>query len=205
MPDLSVGSFCEALSLACDNCVSWGFIWREFGELREFGSQIILMSSVNTPRWHNDFVMRQDHLETAVDIHRRCASAAPTPDMAISRWVKSKQPDATFLDKWIDLRIALEALFLPDDAKGEKSFRLAITGARYLGRDMTERQEYRRQLSKVYDRASKAIHASDVESSEQNKSLLAAGQDLCRKGILKRLEQDEAPDWDAFLLEDGTR
>ncbi len=204
LPDLSVNSFCEALSLACDNCVRWGLIWREFGELREFDDQIVLMSPVNAPRWNNDFVMRQDHLETAVEIHKRCASKAPTPTMAISRWVKSKRPDATFLDKCIDLRIALEALFLPDDPQGEKSFRLAITGARYLGRHLTERKEYRQQLSKIYNLASKAIHAAAIESSEKNKNTLTAGQNLCRQGILKRLEQDERPDWDTFLLKDSS-
>lgn len=204
LPDLSVNSFCEALALACDNCVRWGFIWREFGELREFDSRFVLMSPVNTPRGNNDFVMCQDHLEAAVDIHKRCASQVPAPAMAISRWVKSKRPDATFSDKCIDLRIALEALFLLHDPRGEKSFRLAITGARYLGRNLTERQEYRKQLSEIYDLASKAIHAVEIECSEKNKSALTAGQNLCRRGILKRLEQDERQNWNAFLLEDNS-
>ena len=122
LPGLTVDTFCEALSLACDNCVQWTCIWREIGEHWAFANGAIFVSSVSASRLCDEFVLRQKHLDTARKIHeRRHAPDAPPLNMAISRWVKSKRSDADFQDKCIELRVALEALFLPINSFGESN------------------------------------------------------------------------------------
>ena len=201
IPGLTVDTFCEALSLACDSCVQWTCIWWDIGELWAFDDGAVSLSSVSASRLWDDVVLRKKHLDAARIIHnRRHALDAPPLNIAISRWVKSKQPDADFPDKCIELRIALEALFLPVNSRGNKRSRLATAGARYLSRDLAEQQTYRKQLTGFYDLASKAIHASRIEVEEDNENILAAGQALCRRGIMKMLAQTKVPDWDSFLL-----
>ena len=104
---------------------------------------------------------------------------------------------------FIDLRIALEAIFLKE-ITGEKNqemrFRLALNGAWYLGNGLEERQTIRKTLRAVYDKASTAVHEGYVEVSKDNRELLADGQRLCRSGILKLLKEGSPDDWGKLIL-----
>ena len=93
-------------------------------------------------------------------------------------------------DNHFELRIALEALYLPDSDR-EMSFRLATRGAWHLGADSSERRKHQRTLKDAYDRGSEAVHTGAIKGTEANRQLLTAAQELCRKGILKRMEQAE--------------
>ena len=124
-------------------------------------------------------------------------------DLAISRWMRSKRPDASLSDQFIELRIALEVLYLGGSV-GELRFRLATHGAWHLGADFSERREYQQTLRDAYDLASKAVHAGDVENTRENRQLLTDAQDLCRKGILKWLYESEEPNWNEMILGQGT-
>ena len=53
---------------------------------------------------------------------------------AIGRWVKSKRREASLEDRFIDLRIALEALYLDGDRERYKSRRIANRGGMVCGR-----------------------------------------------------------------------
>ena len=55
-------------------------------------------------------------------------------------------------------------------------------------------------LRDAYHLGSKAVHASRFESSEETRKLLTDAQELCRKGILKRLDEDERPNWNELIL-----
>ena len=55
---------------------------------------------------------------------------------AISRWAKSKDTDQNFADKFIDLRIALESLYPNRGNNADLSFRLALSGAWHLGKNL---------------------------------------------------------------------
>ena len=118
--------------------------------------------------------------------------------IAISRWCKSKETFRTLMDQFIDLRIALEALYLKD-FKGEHSqemkFRLALFGAWHLGSNFQERGTIRRTLRKAYDVASSAVHGGELKFTESNRNLLSEGQQLCRRGILKLLEEEPPDEW----------
>ena len=109
--------------------------------------------------------------------------------LAIERWSRSKRSMSSLEDSFIDLRIALEALFLKDftnEYSQEMRFRLALFGAWYLGTDFQERMTIRKTLRDAYDRASGVVHAGelkgDKESHEVDRELLSSAQDLCRRG-----------------------
>ena len=103
------------------------------------------------------------------------------------------------MDKFIDLRIALEALYL-ERLEGEMGFRLATYGAWHLGRSLAERREYRAVLRKAYQVSSKAVHSGELSNTEQTRDLLAQAQDLCRRGILRRLGEKQKPKWENIIL-----
>ena len=66
-----------------------------------------------------------------------------------------------------------------------------------------QRREYRETLRKVYDDSSRAVHGGKLKHAAKNQELVSGGQDICRKGILKRLEEPEKPKWEELILGPG--
>ena len=205
--DLSLDALCEALSLACDSHVSWRVYWFECDSINEFNALGGYLGG--RPRTFDIFShsstkkMSQQHLEyarTVLDkrLAKENAGRRRDLDLAIRRWMGSKG-SKDFADQLIELRIALEALYLPG-TRNEIRFHLATRGAWHLGADFNERRKYQEILRDVYDLGSKAVHASGVKSSNQDRKLLAEAQDLCRKGILKRLDEAGEPNWNELIL-----
>ncbi len=200
-----LAALCEALSLVCNCQVSPMLQWADCSEeVRAFG--LVLGSSWSASAQDTFFPagnerMLEEHLKDIRNLLvMRLASEGGRKglDLAIRRWMGSKGR-TNYEDQFIDLRIALEALYLPG-TDSELGFRLATRGAWHLGASYEERRKYQKILRDAYDRGSKAVHASGVESSEENRKLLADAQDLCRKGILKRLDEDEEPNWNELIL-----
>ena len=200
----SLDKFCESLSLACNGCIRYKQFWRDYGELNAFsdpsskgGMPMKLISDKGI-----EIPLSQEHLELAWDIHRRRNSTNEKQGLstAISRWVNSKRPESDLADQFIDLRIALEALYLKRNHKGGMSFRLAVHGALHLSADINERRKYYKNFSDAYSRASKAVHEGILKNTPENRKLLATAQDLCRDGILKKLKGEEEPNWDDMIL-----
>ncbi len=123
---------------------------------------------------------------------------------AISRWMKSRDRRQNLADQFIDLRIALETLYLQDFTndkyRQEMRFRLALYGAWHLGDDLNDRRKIRKQLLAAYDSASTAVHVGAVEHEPANTGKLSEGQKLCRQGIQKFLKKDVPPDWTGLIL-----
>ena len=133
--------------------------------------------------------------------------------VAVSRWCKSKEAFRTLADQFIDLRVALEALYLKNfDSKyrGEMRFRLALYGAWYVGSDFAERKAIRKTLLDAYDMGSRAVHGDSLSSNERDRArwsrdraLLSESQMHCRRGILKFLEVGVQQPWDDIILGAG--
>lgn len=200
----SLDTFCEALSLSANHYVSWTLSWIDCEELLLFnpginaGARYRYEESVSRTR------LTQEMLEMAHALLKRRDSRMGEQrrvDLAIQRWMNSKKR-STLADQFIELRIALEALFL-DDSRDEKRFRLATNGAWYLGANYDQRSEYRRTLRDAYDLGSDAVHAGEVAGSAQNRESLEKAQNLCREGILTRLYESENPDWNQLILGKG--
>ena len=118
--------------------------------------------------------------------------------MAIRRWMNSKRPESSLADRFIELRIALEALYLDGKSNTEMAFRLATHGALYAGGTIEERRRNHETLRKAYNQSSRAVHAGTLKDSSEN--VLKKAQELCREGIIKRLREGDVPDWSDMIL-----
>ena len=204
--DDSLDAFCESLSLACNHCVRSNWVWNDYGDLTGFSfgpMRGVILKYVGD--LGNKLPLQQRDLKCAWDIHCKRFSDKQREQRlgtAITRWVRSKQPESELglLDSFIDLRIALEALYL-DSGSGENRFRLATRGAWHLGATSSQRQEYYDTLYDTYNVASRIVHAGNFKTSQSNRDLLAAAQDVCREGILKRLREKRVPKWDEVVLD----
>ena len=202
IPDLFIDRFCESMALACGEYVDWRLSWIDHGDLEAFSRGYRAHST--KPTWGaRSTTFAQRDLERAREIHRARHTSGSTKtrkalDLAIRRWLKSKQaledPDAL-----IELRIALEALY-GEGTMNEKTFRVSTYGAWHLGRTVTERREVRETLRKAYADASQAIHAGSCKHTTRDKQLLPTAQKYCWRGILKRLEESEEPEWDELIV-----
>ena len=123
--------------------------------------------------------------------------------IAATRLIKSKDSSQGLVDQFVDLRMALEALFLrdfTDEHSQEMRFRLSLVGAWFLGRDYEDRRRIRKVLRHAYDRASAAVHTGDIASTDDNHALLQDAQSLCRDGIFKLLRDGPPDDWGNLVL-----
>ncbi len=117
----------------------------------------------------------------------------------IQRWRRSKAA-SNGVDLAIDLRIALESLFLDNGNRAELSFRLALRAAWYLGAEGDERTKIFEAIRDAYDIASKAVHTGEGYDYEIPVNL-AVAQDICRMSILRRIDEGgKPPDWKRVVL-----
>ena len=111
------------------------------------------------------------------------------------------RPSLAIVDRLIELRIALEALYLKDFAN-EKSqemrFRLALIGAWHLGETYAKRQQIRNVLRDAYDKASGAVHTGKAPVGAD--AALMKARKLCREGILKLFREGPPADWGNLIL-----
>ena len=210
---------CEALSLHANRHVSLSVFWNDYPDAAGF-------SSANPVCWwrSGDRMEPIDTKHLSID-STGAATATPRDDAAHSlnpdellrllealrhahrklriaahRWRRSRIRGASPEDAYIDLRIALEALYLKDFAdehSQEMRFRLALFGAWHLADSPDERRSVRKTLRDAYDDASKAVHLGEIPDGGRN---LASAQDLCRRGIIKLLLEGPPPDWGDLLL-----
>ena len=230
LPSADVEAVCQALALTLNADVEVGVFWNDYQEVEAFVNSNVAIhwtgeSGYYSTREHVGQSVREDpvsgvltvtdttQLTSEVDeqqlrgilgvLANRSSGRVRT---AISRWMKSKRPRgdlANLTDSFIDLRIALESMFLQDFLGGrsqEMRLRLALVGAWYLGTNLAERKEISDALRKAYDRASEAVHGGDLDSTQENRELLVLGQDLCREGILKFLNEGPPPNWRDLIL-----
>ncbi|MYB60260.1 MAG: hypothetical protein F4X69_02645 [Gemmatimonadetes bacterium] len=189
----------EVLSIAYDQHVSWTHIWRDVGDIRAFHQSGGGYESRPFTQLGNAAInLEQQHLELARDLdvqrHARMENGR-SPEIAISRWIRSKRHGTTLTDRFIDLRIAFESLYLPNKSRNELRFRLALFGAWHLGADFEERRQYFKLLKKTYDLGSVAVHTGHVDDTPETQKNLYDAQCACRKAILNRLRENEEPTW----------
>ena len=199
IPGLSFDSFCESMSLACNGYVDWQITWRDYGELGAFYRCQTGVSYKDRSSTYKTVGCSQERLNKAREIHLvRYTKKKKNLDLAIHRWIRSKRSGADS-DKLIELRIALEALY-EIGGLNEKGFRIATYAAWHLGDDFEARRTCSETLRKVYDDSSRAVHAGKLKHTAKDEELVSRGQDFCRMGILKSLEEIEKPNWNELIL-----
>ena len=218
---------CQTLSLLTDSLVEVGFYWNDYQHLenvfpssgssiwsgshrgletqtrpgrrlnRDFATGVVTLSI-------DDWAVQELNEPIACDTLQTLAKPSfNSVRTATSRWMKSKGSWDGLVDQFVDLRMALEALYLRDFANEysqEMRFRLALFGAWFLGNDFQDRQRIRKTLRDAYDRASGAVHTGDVDPTAENRTLLVEAQSLCRQGILKLLNEGFPADWGDLIL-----
>ena len=59
---------------------------------------------------------------------------------------------------------------------------------------------FRETLHKVYSDSSSAVHGGKLKYAAKDPKLVFSALDICRNGILKRLEETERPKWGEMIL-----
>ena len=212
-----VSTLCQALSLGSNSYVDLGFLWHDYQELEAFsltdnssvswsplGARVKKRTfpfsastshstgvTMLSPRGERP-VLDLQPARISQDLNRLQGKNFNKIRLVITRWIMSKDYEKDLVDKFIDLRIALESLYLQDflnEHSQEMRFRLALFGAWHLGVDFEERKKIRRKLRDAYDTASGAVHGGDLKKTLEIQELLSDAQDLCRRGILKMLTE----------------
>ena len=203
IPGFSIDTFCEALSLSCNHSIrcksSWGFYGdlQQFNRITSWNRQFAYVPHQwNEAHLSNSELSQARKLLTLIDAKKQTRRGLGT---AIHRWINSKSEETMFVDRFIEIRIALESLYLREHI-GEMRFRLAMIGAWHLGKTPGERRDYYDLLRKAYHLSSKAVHAGEIKDTEPNRKLLARTQDVCRQGILECLSETAEPNWEDLIL-----
>ena len=237
---------CQALALEADAFTEVAFSWPDFGDhLSVFGpggGQHVWSTAQARLRpapFRNHSVVAdyatgvttlafEDAPEIRVDGERLGAvltALAESPSgslqIAASRWLRSRDTSPPLEDQFIDLRIAMESLYLHDfknEHSQEMGFRLALFGAWHLGADLEERRALRKTLRDAYGAASRAVHSGDIDSERKarrkkrenparqwrkNQKLLSEAQDIVRRGLLAMIADGPPPDWGDLVLGAG--
>lgn len=216
--NFDVDLICQALSLECDVCVGTGVGWNDYSDLspliggrstwrfgEELGRPAGSLSftsdpSVTTIQLPDGSV--QDPSEDAIKhLLKQLKGAEDRTRVAVDRWKKSRRRDATLTNRFIDLRIALESLFLPQPPDQQLRFRLATNGAWLVGRDGADRRKAWHTLGNAYIEASKAVHRGTVKQNDDTEKLLANAQTICRRGIRRVLRDGPVRDWNGLILD----
>ena len=221
---VSLNTFFLALSLICNRQVGLAWSWIDYGEAGSFADPEA-DSSMLGPGMATELLAKGYTRSLTTGVTQLSSYEPPTPNLcenglrrawdlqkelqrridsdqrfqtAVTRWAKAASPGVLDPDRVIDLRIALESLYI-SSSEGELGFRLSITGARHLGTSLVERKAIRKTLVDFYRLASRVIHGTPL-SSNTDVSLVDAATKLCRDGILKIVEGRNQPDWTDFLL-----
>ena len=226
LPGVTVERFLTALSLVSNRGVGIASGWNDYGDAAAFatgspsglsgpgpmelrmlsrGSTYDIETSVTELREFRPPLANLDAnslrraWELVEELDRRM-DANSRFRIAVRRWEQSVSRSASREDRFIDLRIALESLYLDSNA-GELSFRLSTTCARHLGTSLDERRDIYDTLRSFYGRSSNVIHGTEVGTAKgRDLELLKRAGELCRDGILKIVETKDQPEWSDLLL-----
>ena len=144
----------------------------------------------------------EETIQLATDLYWARKNLSPKTaarlDIAIDRWLRSYE-DIRLVDKFIDLGIALESLYL-GGVREELSFRLALHAAWHLGPNVAERQRLMRDFRKFYNSRSSAVHSGSVKDTKTTRDVLSRAQEFCRWAIVDIISRKRFPDWNELVL-----
>lgn len=203
--DNMIEDLCQAMAMTMGEPVSWSFQWKNYHADGIFFAELPgpKERSIRT-RKECPFPTEKD-VGTALNFYKQRQEAEgkiSNLKYAIERLCRSQQA-STLEDQAIELRIALETLFLSGvGGSGELNFRLALHAARYIGTDGADRKKWFKVARDAYYLGSKAVHGSSLDPAEEehNRKTITEGQQLCIEGIKKRVKEQRNPDWKEVIL-----
>ena len=122
---------------------------------------------------------------------------------ALDRWTRSLQGDIA--NRFIDLRIALEALYAPDGGSGEVSYRLQTRCARHMATAFDERMAIASDVKDFYNTASRFAHGdlvvpADKPPEPKHLRQLERAKQICREALIKIVKENKGQDIDVNLI-----
>ena len=196
------------LALACDSPVSPSCAWSRFRtNVQSFvpwsrltANQVVLYGS-GTGFAPRSPILTDETLAQAIRLAHKVYDygLGDKTRTALARWTKSMQ--GHFADQFIDLRIALEALYAPDGGAGEISYRLQTRCARYMADSFDDRLAIAREVKDFYNTASGFAHGSlvvrdDRPPKPKHQQQLERARQICRDTIIKIIEDNTGEDID---------
>ena len=207
--DFHVGRFCEALSLAVGGgmTIQSPAHWLHLDDdhICKVGFAMTDAPAMSSRQQRDSRLINasDETVEFATNLYwaRKSLSrkTAARLDIAIARWLRSYE-DMRLVDKFIDLGIALESLYL-GGIRNELGFRLALHAAWHLGTNAAERERLMRDFRKVYGLRSSAVHSGSVEDTKATRDVLSRAQEFCRWAIVDIISRKRFPDWNELVLE----
>ena len=208
--DFHVGQYCEALSLAVGGgmTIQSPAHWRHLDDdhICKVGFAITDAPAMSSRQQRDSRLVNatDETVEFATNLYwaRKNLSreTAARLNVTIDRWTKSYE-DMRIVDKFIDLGIALESLYL-GGIGNELGFRFALHAAWHLGANVSEREGLMRDFRKVYDLRSRAVHSGSVEDTKTARDVLSRAQECCRWAIINIIFRGRFPDWNKMVLGD---
>ena len=196
------------LSLACDSPVSpscaWSRIARDVQSFVPWARSIpnhVVLYGGNLGFHPQSPTLTAEVLGRAIDLAGMVAEhgLGSKTRTALARWNKSMR--GHFADQFIDLRIALEALYAPDGGAGEISFRLQTRCARHMAESFDDRINIVRDVKDFYNTASGFAHGSlavpdDSPLKPKHQQQLSRAREICRDSLIKIIELNRGQDID---------
>ena len=209
--------FCQALSLACNSGVkparSWKFVAKD--KLLNINPTNSFWSSLPPGPFGDRVKVGEAQINDAKCLYETLVnSTSNTPtyiaeklQIPIDRWIKSKI-NKDPVDKMIDLGTAFESLFLPSNVVDQLAFQFRLRASWHLGKDKADREKLMDEFKAIYTLRSKAVHNGELPPnikirkgvSVPTSEFIPKAQDLCRRSIIKILEDREFPDWKSLVL-----
>lgn len=209
----------EALALVCDSPVRHTATWRYIREDEISKVGFVGFSQEFHETANADFTSISKRMDYKADssnideamraysVRRSLDGKVKEPlQVVIDRWMSSKV-DRDEVHKAIDIGVALESLYTRG-ISDELRFRMSAGGAWHLGQTRDDRKELRGILLAIYNVRNKAVHQGKLPSTVNDggggrvppNSLISSGQDLCRRAILKVIEDGVLPETDELIL-----
>ena len=220
-PPITLKAIREALSLEADTFVDDGIVWNDYGQLSALSEQeqygtgdpgrlphrtgrtSSVSTGVSTIKLSSSGI-RELAEESLGRTLRALERADNRTRVAVSRWKMAKNTHRSLTDRFIDLRVAMESLFLPQKPDQELKFRLAVSGAWLVGKNAGDRRRVWDTLRRAYELASTAVHGGDVKGKKKDgrssEAVLLDGLAECRRGIRRILNEGQINDWTELIL-----
>ena len=202
----------QGLTLACDSPVSPSCAWSRFAAdvqsfvpwARSTPNGVVLFGGGGR-NFAPAPVLTHETFARAIDLaHSILAHGlGHKTRTALDRWTKSLHGD--FTDRFIDLRIALEALYAPDGGSGEVSYRLQTRCARHMAKSFEDRMAIVSDVKDFYGTASRFAHGDLVVSAgkspePKHQRQLGRAQEICRDALIKIVKENKGQDVDVSRI-----
>ena len=180
---------------------SWHWFDAKVQSLVGYRNELALDQNMGGPQLLQRHLVGAEHALLVRNIHEGLSQQGVFEKLRVpvQRWRRSRAA-RNGVDLAIDLRIALESLFLDKGNNAELSFRLALRAAWYPGVDGDERTKVFEAVRDAYIIGSKAVHTGEGYD-DVIPVTLAKAQDICRMSILRRIsEGGKPPNWKKVVL-----